>query len=81
MRDRRGDCLRYAVLNLNETNSEMALELDASISARNAALVTCNAVELNMEMIQLIVLTLHSIGRAHLSPSANQLKIKNGTNI
>lgn len=47
---------------------------------RNAALVTCNVVELNMVMKQLIELMIHSIDYAHLSPSAGQLNINTELN-
>lgn len=58
------------------SNLEMTWKLDDkmfSMAVRNAAPVTYNAVESNMVMKQPIVLTIHSIDHAHLSPSADQL--------
>lgn len=59
------------------SNLEMIREMNrmfALMVVRNAAPVTCNAVESNMAMKQPIVLTLRSIDHVHLSPSVNQLE-------
>lgn len=64
-------------MDFDETNVEMTVsKMVEPTVARNAALVTCNAVESNKVMTQRFALMTHSIDHALLLPSANQLNGK-----